>query len=98
MELLTKRKVTARTSKVRKGLEYHLRDIHVNGDLRGCSGHIVDPDTGNCVYIGTEHVPLLGERVLYRTSKDTRDYTGGRNQFCHTSELPAKIVELIEEG
>ena len=97
MEILTARKVAGRTTKIREGLEYHVRNVRINGDLRGCSGHIVDPNTGNCVYINTEHVPLLGGRVMYRTAESTKDFTGGWNRFCSTIELPAKIVELIEK-
>lgn len=60
------------------GETFHLRNIIVNGDKRGCSGFIALGD--RIVYVNTEKCGSLG--YMYRTAKHTKDYTGGTNNWA----------------
>ena len=64
-------------------LEFALRNIRVNADVRGCSGFVKNTVTGKIVYVNTEPSPYgpLSDKVLYRTAEHFKDYTGGRNQW-----------------
>lgn len=79
-------------------LKVELRNIRINGDLRGCSGFITDPDSGAVVYVNTE--PTFGHvrEVLYRTAKDNRDYTGGHNRYAAPDQLPHAVINLLKAG
>lgn len=79
-------------------LTIELRNIRINGDLRGCSGFITDPDSGAVVYVSTE--PVFGQvrQFLYRTAKSNRDYSGGRNRYATPDELPRAVIDLLKTG
>ncbi len=34
--------------------------------------------------------------ILYRTARDTKDYTGGPNHFCGFRELPGNLRRMLE--
>lgn len=57
---------------------FHLKNIIINGDKRGCSGFIMRGD--NTVYVNTE--VFLGGGYLYRKAKDNKDYHGEVNQYA----------------
>ena len=76
----------------------HLKNIRVNGNLRGCSGFIENPATGKIVYITTEPsiVHNLSTKVMYRTAKHLKDYTGGQNQWGDLKNNQF-ITDIIKE-
>lgn len=72
-----------------------LRNVRVNGNLFGCSG-FVTATNGNVVYVNTDHNHGLREdQPLYRTARDTRDYTGGTNRTSTNAKLAADVVALL---
>lgn len=80
--------------------EYHLKNININGVKRGCSGFIRNPETGKTVYIDTEFVcgncyKPLENKVMFRTAKNLKDYSGGINQWCTENELVDKVVKAL---
>lgn len=82
---------------------FNLSNISINGDKRGCSGHI---RLGNrCVYVDTERSCFgpLSDKFMYRVAIDEKDYSGkgGYNQWCgDTVEelVDAVMVLLCKEG
>ena len=36
------------------------------------------------------------DKVLYRTAKNERDYTGGTNWHCGYEELPSQLLDMFE--
>jgi hypothetical protein len=64
-----------------------LKNIRVNGDVRGCSGFIALD--GAIVYVNTESFGSLG--YMYRTAKHMKDYTGGVNRW-------AKDIDALVAG
>ena len=82
-------------------IEIHLKNITVNGEKRGCSGHIVNISTGSCVYINTEHscyTPLAG-KSMYRLARDAKDYSSnslrnGFNRFIEDEYLAKAVFTL----
>lgn len=80
-------------------LEFHLRNINVNGQKRGCSGHILDIDTGVCVYINTERSVQVPHDMLYREAKGVGDFSslGILNNFASTlEELVEGVSRLLD--
>jgi len=73
-----------------------LKNISVNGVKFGCSGFITDPRTGRHVYVCTDHNHFTNTTALYRTAKDTRDYTGGMNNFASYEDLAQAAVNLLK--
>lgn len=84
-------------------LRFFLKNVRVNGSLRGCSGHVVDSETGICVYLTTDvgsYEPLL-EKAMYRIAKNERDYSSnsirnGYNRWTKVSGLPYCVIDLIK--
>lgn len=76
-----------------------LKNIRVNGDLRGCSGFLTDPITDRTIYLSTEQScgPVSG--FLYRTARNTKDFRGGHNRFGSTdlSVFLDEIDELFQD-
>lgn len=80
-----------------EGLEYHIKNIIINGRKVGCSGFVKNLENGKIVYVNTEMScfgPLAG-KSLYRTAISLKDYTGGRNHFATNDELAEKVVEML---
>ena len=83
-------------------LEFHLKNIDINGVKKGCSGHVVNTVTGNCVYLTTEEACLetLKGRAMYRLAKNIKDYSSnglknGGNRWVRTEELAVAVVHLL---
>lgn len=80
--------------------EFQLKNILVNGSRRGCSGFIKNLDNGTIVYVNTEPSVYgpLSNKVLYRTARDFKDYTGGRNHHGSVNNdiFIDEIVELLK--
>ncbi len=78
---------------------FNLKNIDVNGQKRGCSGFITNPDTGNVVYLTTEY--CQAGHFMYRYAENDHDYRGrtnrwdGRNDF---SVFGKKLVEALNQA
>ena len=71
---------------------FHLKNIIINGDKRGCSGFIAL--NKNTVYVNTE---VLGGGYLYRKAKDNKDYQGEVNQYAkNIDSLVSGINQLLK--
>lgn len=83
-------------------VEFHLKNIDINGVKKGCSGHVVSPTTGSCVYLTTEEMaykPLNG-RAMYRLAKNVKDYSSnglqnGNNRWIRMEEIAIAVVHLL---
>lgn len=78
-----------------KGIDFdfHLKNILINGQKRGCSGFVVNKKNGNVIYVNTEK-PVYGGigRYLYRYADSIDDYRGKMNRFC---DKPEELAENI---
>ena len=54
-------------------IDIYLRNVEINGQKVGCSGHVINKTTGSCAYVNTE--PAFGGKVLYRLARDVIDYS-----------------------
>lgn len=84
-------------------LRYSLKNVRVNGVLKGCSGHVVDSETGICVYMTTDvgSYKPLSDKAMYRLAKNERDYSSnslksGYNRWTKTGSLPYCVIDLIK--
>jgi hypothetical protein len=75
-----------------------LRNVAVNGRKMGCSGFITDPRTGRVVYINTDDNHGTNTRAYFRGARDTKDYTGGLNQFAGYDALAETAVHFLKMG
>lgn len=82
-----------------------LKNISVNGVKRGCSGFVLNTDSGSCVYVNTEKSILgeFAEMSLYRYAADTQDYSSnglknGWNRFAPDKLLATEIISLLANG
>lgn len=81
-------------------LEFHLKNISVNGEKRGCSGFIRNTDNNSIVYVNTEGIKWAGKSrdYLYRYADDLKDYTGYRNRWADSLDnLTENILMLLEK-
>ena len=80
-------------------LEFHLKNILVNGQKRGCSGFVRNKKNGLIVYVDTERSVLSSlKNYMYRYADDVKDFTGYRNRWCDTPEqLAANICALLAD-
>lgn len=92
-------------TKVKNQLKQHFPELvttlhneRVNGQLFGCSGFITDPATDRTVYISTDINHGTNRQAMYRTAKDTKDYTGGSNNFCAFGEIVEHAVKLLQKS
>ena len=79
-------------------LQFKLRNISVNGEKRGCYGHVTDLDTEVCVYINTERSVSAPHDMLYRLANDEQDFTslGMVNNWANTlEELVEGVTRLL---
>ena len=67
-----------------------------NNVLEGSSGFIKDPASGRLVYFSADASACYnGDKVLYRTARHDRDYTGGANRYADFSELAKAVSDLF---
>ena len=62
-------------------------------------------ENGHTVYV-SYNIPRYGlpvncsdcgvNGILYRTARDTKDFTGGPNHFCGFRELPGNLRRMLE--
>lgn len=98
MATLATVKLRNRLRAIRPDLVVEIKNVRVNGQLRGCSGFVRDPARDRIVYVDTEAGFQRRDEALYRTASSMRDYTGGRNLFTSFDELPHAIVDLLERA
>lgn len=85
-------------------LLFKIKNTRVNGIQYGFSGHVLDVDTGVCVYTAYD-VSVFGNlkgKGLYRLAKDTWDFSSngipnGHNRFENIDHLAEAIVDLIHQ-
>lgn len=79
-------------------LEFNLSNISVNGRKLGCSGFITNKINGKHVYINTESLVNnhVGNKILIRTVKHTKDYSGGYNQYTTEENLVNDVMRLLK--
>jgi hypothetical protein len=84
-------------------IEMFLRNISVNGEKRGCSGHVVNTETGSCVYLTTEKSCLssLADKSMYRLALSIKDYSSntlrnGYNRWAEDRYLPSAVISLLK--
>ena len=72
------------------------RNDRCNNVLEGSSGFIRDPATGKLVYFSADASACFnGDKVLYRTARHEKDYTGGINRYADFSELGQAVKKLF---
>ncbi len=77
---------------------FNLTNVIVNGQKRGCTGFITNPDNGSCVYITTEY--CAAGHFMYRYADGIKDYKGytnrwdGKNDFQKFGKC---IVEALKK-
>lgn len=89
-------KLKNRLTKLDPELVCHLKNVRVNGQLRGCSGFVVNPHNGRIAFVSTDcyHGDRCPE-ALYREAESLHDYHGGLNHFCSYAQLPSELVEFL---
>lgn len=81
-------------------LEFHIKNILINGEKRGCSGFIKNTENNNIVYLTTEPLtfgPLSG-KIMYRTAKSLKDYTGGNNHWTTEENFVDSVKAMLISG
>lgn len=80
-------------------LEFHVRNITINGQKVGCSGFVKNLYTGKTVYINTymNGAMCFGgvKKHLYRIARDIKDYRGEVNRWAKEDELAQQVLELL---
>lgn len=84
-------------------IDIFIQNISVNGEKRGCDGHIVNKGNGSCVYLNTEescYSPLHG-KAMYRLAEKPKDWSSnglknGFNRWCKTENLAKEVIYLLK--
>ena len=86
---------------VENNFTFHLKNVSVNGQRRGCSGFIVENSTGKIVWVDTEPFftgGLFGnsnQTLLYRFAKHIKDYSGLGNHWGRCENIADHISSLL---
>lgn len=75
-------------------LELHLNATKVNSNVRGCSGFILNRTNNKIVYISTE-CNLTMNKILYRTARHIKDYTGLTNNYSTLDNLHTSVLRFL---
>lgn len=73
-----------------------IEDIQINYNYYDVSGFV--RGNGKCVYISLPDLRYQDDwvsRILIRTAKDFKDYSGGRNDYTTIEDLPMKISQML---
>ncbi|MBQ7673565.1 MAG: hypothetical protein IJT36_03450 [Alphaproteobacteria bacterium] len=85
-------------SKKKEGLVFSLKNTIINGEKRGCSGFIYNPENGITVYVNTEPASF-SLKYMYRYCKNMRDYRGFTNYWAKSlDELTDGIIALLKNS
>ena len=85
-------------NKKKPGMEFSLHQISVNGNKRGTSGWIRNPENNSVVYVDTEGIKWNGRprQYMYRYADDMKDTHGYHNRWATSlEELVNGITELL---
>lgn len=85
-------------NKKKPGMEFSLHQISVNGNKRGTSGWIRNPENNSVVYVNTEGIKWNGRPIqyMYRYADDMKDTHGYHNRWATSlEELVNGITELL---
>ena len=107
--MLLKTKLTnqikAEAEKYHMSVIINLKNIKVNGQNRGCCGHITNVYSGGCVYVNTEIscYAYLAGKSLCRYALNDKDYSSnglinGNNHFYDNDEFAKYVVAFLYEG
>jgi hypothetical protein len=80
---------------VKAGIEpVNVKNIRVNGELRGCSGFCQLFGDNRLIYFNTEHCVLdsLRDKVMFRAARSQADYSGGRNNWADFDNWAEEIA------
>jgi len=95
--LMTKLKNMFKEVDKDNSLEYHLKNININGSKRGCSGFIKNGRNNKIVYINTEICcGIWLPPILYREAKSLKDFKGGINNFCDNNKIVSNVIKMLE--
>lgn len=82
----------------------NLKNININGQIRGCSGFIHNTETDKYCYIITEDFfdglrgsGLFGNprnAIMMRAAKSPKDFTGGINHWLPVEDIPETALKL----
>ena len=80
-----------------EGLIIDLHKVGVNGRAQGCSGFVTDEVSGRTVYVSTDVNHGTNTEALYRTTRDRKKFTGGRNRYApmDADAIAASVIDLI---
>jgi len=67
-------------------------DIKINYGFYFFSGFFTSK-TGQVYYLSSPDVRFGYDRILYRTAKNYKDYTGGGNNYVNVNELKKMCIE-----
>jgi hypothetical protein len=100
LNMLLSTKLANKLKALSGDLDIQLKNIRINGEARGCSGFVTCKLTGNIVYVNTEKscYSPLAHKNLYRSAKNTKDYTGGINQIATDEDIAESIIKWLKRG
>lgn len=97
MAIILSTKLKNAINKHMPNMEYMLKTISINGNKRGCSGFIRNPQNNAIVYVNTEEPVLSSLHYMYRYADNIKDYTGYHNRWANTlDELAKGIADLLK--
>lgn len=81
------------------GAEYNIELKIGHFDFYG----FISKDNKYCYFsVGDLRTDILGrntfDRILYRSAKDNKDYTGGSNNYCSCEEFENCVKRMLERG
>ena len=76
-------------NKKKPGMEFSLHQISVNGNKRGTSGWIRNPENNSVVYVNTEGIKWNGQPIkyMYRYADDMKDTHGYHNRDVYKRQV-----------
>jgi hypothetical protein len=77
---------------------FNLNNIRINGQLRGCSGFITNPENDAIVYINTEKSVMDGNSMLFRYARHEKDYQGLTNRWATTNDFIPSVIAALQKG
>jgi len=90
-------KLKNRFKKVEPEIEFHIKNVNINGVTHGCSGFIVDAKSGRAVYVSTDvNHGISSDKVLYRNAKHTKDFRGKRNRYTYNYDVEETVEKVLE--
>lgn len=84
-------------------IDIFVQNVFVNGEKRGCDGHVVNKSNGSCVYLTTEescYGPLHG-KAMYRLAEKPGDWgsnslKNGFNRWCQVDDLAKEVIRCLK--